>query len=54
MKLTKWEVERVIESLESRLEEVRDQGRGTKSYERLLAKVCAHAELTGKRRVVKD
>lgn len=48
MKLTKWEVERILEALELRIEAVQEQGRGTKNFERLHAKVRTYAEMTGK------
>ncbi len=50
MKLTEWEVARILEALEQRIEAVRGQGRGTKNYERLYSKVESYAEMTGKRR----
>ena len=50
MKLTKWEVERILEALELRIEAVQSAGKGTKNFERLHAKVAAYASMTGKRR----
>ncbi len=50
MKLTKWEVGRILEALDEHIEQAARAGRGTKNLERLHAKVAAYATMTGKLR----
>ena len=48
MKLTSWEVERVLEALDTLIEEREEAGRGTSNYYRLRSKVVSYAQQTGK------
>lgn len=50
MKLTRWELERILEALNNLIEDREEQGGGTKNFERLRDKVVSYGEMTGKYR----
>lgn len=49
MKLTSWELERVLESLDLLIQERTEEGRGTSNHYRLRNKIIMYAQQTGKR-----
>lgn len=51
MKLTRWELERVLEALDKLIEEQQTEGRSTKNLLRLRSKALSYGDLTGKIRV---
>lgn len=51
MKLTVWELERILEAIDTLIDERVRMERSTKSFLRLRAKVVSYAEKAGKRRV---
>lgn len=48
MKLTQWELEKLLEALDALIEERKQEGQGTKNFERLYSKVSRYGEMTGK------